>query len=321
MRDQEERTDGSPPFAEARPPHLPDALTRFLGPFSWTAWSFVVAAVLVAFGRLTAARIQLADVGPDLIQFALQITPGVVSCLFGAALFVRHRKAWTSDRQLVIAAVLLVGVEVLDIAAPYLRSLLPAQDISVSSAVDTPAFALSALGGVVTVVAVMLLARGLLAGRVDRSWVSSPWATTPIWIVGILAAALGFAAYALAIARGGLPGVGLIDAVVLVVVVGAAVVIVVAWSYVATVAATGSVNGEGPPNAWALAATGGLTILVGYLMSSIASVAGWLILSPEAQADWTLTLATGSVAVRAAGFLLVLGAFALGMPAIEDETA
>lgn len=319
MRDPDERPDGPPPFAEARPPHLPDPLTRFLGLFSWKAWLFVGAAILVAIGRISAARIHLSDVGPDLVQFALQIMPGVVTCLFGAALFVRHRQAWSTDRLLVAAAALFVGVEVLDVATPYVRSLLPAQDILTESAVDTPAFALNAIGGIVSVVAVTLLARGLLAGRVDRSWVPSPWATTPIWIVGTLAAALGFAAYALAIVRGGLPGVGPVDAFVLFLVIAAAVVIVVAWSYLSAVAATGSVNGEGPPNAWALAATGGLTILVGYLVSSIASVAGWLILSPDAQADWTLTLATGSVALRAAGFLLVLGAFVLGLPAIEDE--
>lgn len=289
--------------------------------FSWAAWLFVAAAVLVAFGRVTAARIQLSDVGPDLFQFAVLTTPSVVSCLFGAAIFVRHPRAWSTDRLLAIAAALLVVVEGVDLVAPVVRSLLPARDIAADAAIDAPSLAFSALDGILTVVAVTVLARGLIAGRVDRSWVSSPWATTPIWIVGVLAAALGFAAYALAIVRGGLPGVGPVDAIVLVGVIGAAVLVVVAWAYMATVAATGSVNGEGPPNAWALAATGGLTIVVGYLMSSIASVVGWLILSPDVQADWTITLATGSVAVRAAGFLLLLGGFALGLPAIEDDAA
>lgn len=316
--------DGTP-WVEPRGPHLPDWLTSRAGRIPGRAWVFIVVALIDAFWQLRAIPTSSGGFPTDPIPYLVRAVPGVATCLIGAALFTRHRQAWSSDRLLVFGAVLFVVVEVLDRANDVLRSsgvlFTWFPDDPFGGQFTAPALALDAMGGIVTVFAILYLARGVLAGRVGEVWEASPWSTVPIWVVGVLGAAFGLASYALAVVQGDISELGVAYAVYLVILIVSATLIVVGWAYLATIAATGSVNGEGPPNAWAIAAMGGLAIVVGYLISSIATVAGWIAFSPTSEATWTLTLASGAVIIRAVGFVLLLAGFALGLPAAEDEEA
>jgi hypothetical protein len=126
------------PFPDARPPHLPDTLTR-LSP--WVL--FFVAIVALQLWRLVQAW-QPSVIPGDVrsaIEYILSWVPALTAPLIGVALFYRHPDARVSLRVLVFGVILLSFGELMSAfqepIRDFLRGLAPADDPTLLA--ETPA--------------------------------------------------------------------------------------------------------------------------------------------------------------------------------------
>jgi hypothetical protein len=300
-------------YPEARPPHLPDVLTR------QSAWLFFFAVVLILqvwrAVQLFDPVLNGADPGA-VISYVLSWTPSITAPLLGLALFWRHPDARRTMPLLVFGLLLLSVGELLDIFSDPIARFLNA--ITSPSETDpfsqAPAlFAFRLFTSLLAVFGLLYIGAGLSSARSrERRSAERPLA---IWLgaLAIVSTVLSF------LVLTGLPAEAtpmLFVQVILGTVLSGLVTL--GWAYVATVTIGGWAGGEMPRRSWALAAIGA-SLLFGLRL--IFSVLGLLPVSADAQPFVFVIVPL----VSYAGWLLLAAAFVLGLPtltpALEDGAA
>ena len=157
------RTIEGTPWEESRGPHLPDPLTRGAARIPLVSWAWIAMGVFVGAWHLLQWGYDRSD-PRQILAILFGIVPVVAPFLFGAALFARHRDAWSRHRTLAI------GVVVLSLA--NLAALIPdwAQSVMLSLDPEADPFSMiwrfaSVVPIVVGVLGVVVIGRGLSAAR------------------------------------------------------------------------------------------------------------------------------------------------------------
>lgn len=289
------------PSPEARPPHLPDVLTR---QSPWLLF-FAAVAVLQVWRSLPlfAPPESGADAG-QAISSLLSPISSLAPTVFALALFWRHPDARRTMPLLVFGLALFAVGELLTVFAEPIRALL--RNIAPSGdpefLLDTPAvFAFRVFTFLLAIFALLYVGAGLSSARArERAPVERPLA---IWLV-----ALGVVSTVLSLA--GLVSLQVEVTPMLVVQLVVGVILsgleTLAWAYVASVAIGGWITGDRPKRAWRLAAIGASAL---YGLRLIIPVLGFVALDP-AIVPLYLIIAY----VSYAGWLLLAAAFLLGLP-------
>jgi hypothetical protein len=290
------------PFPEARPPHLPDVLTR---QSPWILF-FIAVAVLQVWRSLQMLPPPQGglDAG-QAINSVLSWIPTLAPTAFALALFWRHPDARRTMPLLVFGLVLIAVGELLTVFAEPIRALLrnitptsdPAQFV-----LETPAeFAFRVFTLLLAIFALLYVGAGLSSARArERGPVERPLA---IWLV-----ALGVVSTVLSLAGLATIGVEVTPLLVIQLVVGVILsgLETLAWAYVAVVAIGGWISGDSPRRAWGLAAIGASAL---YGLRLIVPVLGFIPFDPAAVPVYLIF-----AYVSYAGWLLLAAAFVLGLP-------
>ncbi len=309
LRDVSETTTPRP-IPDARPPHLPDVVTR------QSPWALFFAAVtLLQVWRATQLfdpSVNGADAGAA-ISYVLSWTASVTAPVLGLVLFWRHPDARRTMPLLVFGLLLLAFGELLDVFSEpigrFLSGITPPSDTDPLS--QAPAlFAFRLFTSLLAVFGLLYLGAGLSSARSrERRSAERPLA---IWLgaLAIVSTVLSF------LVLTGLPDQAtpiLIVQLILGTVLSGLVTL--GWAYVATVTVGGWMAAETPQRAWVLAALGALALLG---LRLIFPVLGLVPL----QADQQPVVFVITPLVSYAGWLLLAAAFVLGLPtpssAVED---
>jgi hypothetical protein len=291
---------------EPRGPHLPDRVTA-LPPLVW-----VFVALAIADLAWLASRVPTTGVSPfDLVLYGLNIVPSVAAILLPAALLWRHRDAMSRARTLLFGTMLYASVEGLQILSeplqPVFERLTPPSD-DLQFLVPMAA-AYSGLVSLVASFGLLYIAVGLSRARRYEDASGSIVA-----LVVPLAAALALASGLLTISR--IPfGDTVITPTVIVYLAAQlilGVITIVAWAYLMVSAWRGVRVGEVPRLGWGLAALAGGLIILAVSLASVRS----LIATGEGSLNTTISYLT--LAGYSFGHLLLLLAFAVGLPSLED---
>ena len=173
--------------------------------------------------------------------------------------------------------------------------------------------ALSA-AGILQVVGLVGLARGLRGARVrGRSGPSRNW-TAAIWAVAILVAAGSVYGNVVVMFAPAGSAPWLIGYLVVSSVISGA--IMVAWAYVITVALGAAAAGERPIGAWRLASVGGLAVLAGAAIQ-IGSFVVLATLDPSSDGGVLWGISIAGRASLAIGYLALMAAFVNGLPSSD----
>ena len=300
---------GLEPWPAPRGPHLPGVL-RVLPTL---AWLFVVLAVVrLGWGLREAGFSSTIDpwhVG----QVVLFEMPSVVSILLAAALLARHRDAPARLRTLFLGMVLLAVVEGLRVLGaplePVFEQLTPA-DPSVTFLVPS-AIVYQVAINLLNALAVAVLAQGLLRARRYEDQAGS-WP-----ISAILAGLVVVVAVTGVVSVSRLPAEQLPLTVSVVTYIVSTVVLNVvsagAFAYLAATATAGARVPEDPGRGWRAGALGGW-LVIGSLAAL--GIAGLVEATPDT-GDLMNDVVLGIEAVFSLGFLALLAAFVLGVPALE----
>ena len=313
--------DGTP-WEEPRGPHLPDPVVDATRRVPLVAWVFVVLAIATLAWELRDRVGSFAELDPyGVLTLAIFVVPPVATCLFGAALFIRHPRAWSTDPRIVFGIVLLVLVEVVDVArfAAFQTIWSTGQDGDLLPPIG-PSIGFALVGGLLRAFGFVYIARGLLDAR-DRGDDGGArrrlLLISALTLLGLVAFA---AAYAIAFdrdlidvdANGGIAGIAAVLA--------AQVLVFVAIAYLTATVTTGAASGERPGRAWRLGAVGGWSLLLGALAGYLANAALWLAYAPASGTapDIYFRFSEALGYVTAAGYLFLLAAFALGLPGVDE---
>ena len=281
------------PFPEARPPHLPDVLTR------QSPWA-VVFAVMTVVEIVLAWRSwsgQFAIPQPDQIVFLADLLiPTAVVPLLGFVLFVRRPDAWRTMPLLVFGILLISAVTLISEFDPQVYGALRGDS---AESFDSPVLtAYITLKTVVRLLGVVCIGAGISATRSE-----APTAMQrPLSVgLGALAVVAGignpfFIDLVAALSSGQL--VPAVLTIVLTLFGG------LAWAYLAATTVGGWLARESPRPAWALGAIG-ISYLFAYRLFGDVSL--WF---GEAVFGFSQVLTY----VSFAAWLLLLVAFAIGLP-------
>lgn len=288
------------PFPEARPPHLPDVLTR---QSPWLLF-FGTVMVLVTWRWWTSISLPPEFGIGSAIQHALASISSIVPPLLGFALFWRHPDARHRMPLLVFGLVLLAVGELLGaFNAPisqFLFDLAPPSDADI--AFSTPAqFAFTVFTALLSVFALLYVGAGIASSRArERGPVERP---LTIWLAALSVLATVFSLVSLTAAQFE-PTPMLVAQAISGTILSALVTF--AWAYVTVVTVNGWIAGERPRRAWLLAAIGTSTLFALRLIFPA------LALIPL---DATALPVLSVIAyVSYAGWLLLAAAFLLGLP-------
>jgi uncharacterized membrane protein YidH (DUF202 family) len=296
-----ERVTESPPIPEARPPHLPDVLTRTAPGF----FAFVLVAVVTGWADIRSWLGDYPIFDPSTVwPLVVQLVQSVVPPLLGAALFLRHPRAHRTMPLLVFGLALLAAGELLDVVSSpisqFLRSLSP--DELPPSPADIAFLVFTTL---LSLFAILYVGAGLAAAR-RRERVAAERPLV-IWIVAlaIVSGILSLASvFQLPIESTPFVLVQLAIGLVL------SMLVTLAWAYLMAMSVGGWMAGEEPRRAWGIAALAIVVLFVtrlgGGVLSSLA-VAGLFGIVEILFAASTLA------------WLLLLAAFLLGLPAPRDD--
>lgn len=290
------------PIPEARPPHLPDVLTRQ----SPLVYAFLAVALLQVWRgwELWLDEYPIAGLEriPDLIRWWI---PSVVISLYGVALFIRHRDARRSMPLLVVGLALLTAGELLRAFDMPIRQLLPGQGSFPTLEVSAADTAFSVFGGLVAIFGVLYTGAGLSAARrAERSVAERPLS---IWLGALAVISIVLSLLPLTELIGG-------DYLATVLVAGAigivlSVLLTFAWVYLAAVTIGGWLARDEPRRAWICAGVAVALLFVSRLVVSAIGLIG----------DGAFAIAVTATYVSMAGWLLLLLAFALGLPSRPDD--
>jgi len=246
------------PFPDARPPHLPDTLTR---QSPWQLF-FVVIVVLQSWRLVQAWQ---ASVVPgdarSAVEYVLSWIPSMTAPLIGVALFYRHPDARRSLRILVFGVILLSIGELLSAfqgpIREFLRGLTPGDDPSLLA--ETPAeFAFRVFTLLLTIFGLLYVGAGLSAARLHEATKAERPLT--VWLAAL--AVVGSLVSLTALTALPAESSPLLIVQVLIGVVLSAVV-TFAWAYLAVVTISGWIARETPRRAWGVAALA-TSILFGF---------------------------------------------------------
>ena len=293
--------------APAGRPRRPDTAGRL----PWLALVFVLLAigdVVWYLGNLHFA----ADASiSDMVIAVLQIIPSVTAILLPAALLARHPDATSRARTLLLGTILYAVVQGMLILTEQLQgffeSATPPSD-------DLPFLVpLAAIyNGLVSLVAAFGLVYIAVGLSQARRYEDRPHSVTSLFVP--VAAVFGTAVGVLAVSR-----LQLVDTPMsptLVVYLGATVVLgvlrIAAWAYVAASAARGWEANEDPSGGWRLGALGAALIVAALVLVNLNGLLDI--------ADQTLVTvyAYAIVLPYVLGHVILLAAFALGLPSLDD---
>ncbi len=294
----------SPPIPEARPPHLPDAVTRVAPGF----YAFLLVALITGWSDIRRWLGDFPIFDPaNLWLLVAALVPSVVTPLLGAVLFLRQPRAHRTMPLLVFGLALLAVAELLDAFETPIRTFL----LSLSSAeeVTSPAdFAYLVFTTLLSLFAILYVGAGLAAARRrERSQAERP---LMIWIValsivsGVISLSVVFQVMS---DPTGLPPVALVQLAIGLVL---SLMVTLAWAYLLAMSLGGWIAAEQPRRAWAAAAVAIVILFVIRLVGSVLSTIG----IPDGFAVGEVTFAASTIA-----WLLLLAAFVLGLPSPTDD--
>ncbi len=295
-----QRLDGTP-WDEARPPHLPDAVTR-VSPW---VYPFLVAALVHVWLLWTDLTLQTG--------LELRRVPAIAATLFGAALFLRHPDARRRLPLLVFGVLLFALGELLDAAsgavARFLDELFRIGDPFLMYSPSGTAW--SVFTALVGIFAVLYTAAGLSAARTRDNVAAAGQLAVWLSVLAIVIVALSLLSLA---------GLSIdMSAWVLVTValgIGLTLASTVVWTYLLVVSLNGWLAGETPRFAWALAAIAAALFLLVRLANGVGAA------SVPDSVNMLLINLVGYGSVLA--WLVLLAAFAVGLPgpaSDADESA
>jgi len=295
-------------------PPPPPTLGMRLAGVPRPTWLFSLLAILSTI--LTVQSASAAGIS-DSFTFSTTVLRGIptaVAFLIPAALFLRHRDAWTTDRVLVVGTVLFGVVELLQYASPgvtaWLDTIIPPDPTSLLPSPLNVSF--TVIVGLLGALAPAVTGRGLLAARAyEDSRRSRVW-----WlIVALLTLIAGVTNILLLINLSlDIPN----DTVVIyfwltVLTVVVSLINVFGWAYLAGVALVGWRSYEEPGTGWGIGALGSGVVLAGLAASGV--VAAISVFGPKLPDQSSLAF----LGAFALGYLLLIVAFFAGLPAAIDE--
>jgi MFS family permease len=309
--------DGTP-WEEPRPPHLPDTVTGL----PLVTILLTAAAAVTAFLTIRDLDLPPAATPMDVVTALLSVTPVIVSFLIPAALFLRHRDAWSAHRTLALGTILLAVGRVIG----QLTSLLDGWfDSIIPPPEDQPwlnpfSIALQIVISAVAVLAVIYMARGLIQARVyeDERGTRFWWAV--VVLMAVVAGAMGL--LLLGTLPIDAPEEALVSSYWLVMLsIAINIATVAAWAYFTGNAIAGRIAGERPRLGWFLASLSGMCILILFLISGLAT--GFSVMTQSNAPSTVLTLLT---VLPGIAYLLLFVAFLLRLPTThapvdEEEVA
>lgn len=320
MDDHVGRTIDGTPWEDSRGPHLPDPLTRGAARIPRSSWVWIAMAAFVGVWHVLRWGYDPSDPRRILVTL-FGIVPVVAPFLFGAALFGRHRDAWSRHRTVAIAVVLL--------SLSGVVAMIPALAWSVTLSVDPEADFVSLLtvwqfggltSGTIALFGVVALTRGLIGARLHQGVRRLTVAIVLVW-AGAIVLTVGSAYVNIALLW---PSpLGEADGTTQVFVVTSSVVgiaTLLAWAYLATVTLSGRAASERPIGAWRFAAIGPLAILASYAVQigSYSIIA--LTLGTTNDGNLLSSISLGATGATAMGYLALIAAFVSGLPS-DDEGA
>jgi hypothetical protein len=313
--------DGTP-WVEQRAPHLPDPVTGAAGRVPFAAWVFfaIAAVVLVWELRDIGSRGSIGSPVDVLVQVA-GVIPSVAACLFGGFLFLRHPQARSTDPLLVFGVSLLAVVELMQIGSSLLRDtfamLTPPTgegEIYVPAAIG-----FSTLTRLFSAFGLVYVARGLVDAR-EHDDARGGRRRLIVWalvaVVGLtMVSTLGQIAWYWTN--------GVIDHADRWAVINLGSILVtttltaIAWAYLAATSVAGAAAGERPRGAWRFATAGTWAIVLVTLLGAVWTWALTFIQPTDQPNDLLLWPYRFLSYTYAAGFLLLLAAFAKGLPGLD----
>jgi hypothetical protein len=297
-------------YAEARGPHLPDAVTRY----GSLVWIFVVLAVarLVWFVR-ESPPVQPLDLA-TILTYAAAVIPAVIVVLFPAALLLRHPDAPERARTLVVGTVLFAIVEGLRVLS---RPLQPAFEQLTPGDEATPflvplALIYSAAVGLLGSFALANIGLGLARTRRYEDAAGSRIGTA-LMIGAVVLVLVGNVVSVTQLRLDAIPMTPTVIAY-LVSSVALSVIFAAALAYLAAVTIRGARAGERPESGWTLAAVGAGLIIAAYTTRS------WLVNVTPTPESQSLFLSIGYVLTitTALGYMALLGGLLLGLPSLDE---
>jgi hypothetical protein len=286
---------------------LRGALTR-----SWLAWIFVLLAIGFIGWYIRTQPLQDKATTMDVVIHVLQLVPSVCAILVPAALLARHPDA--QDR----ASTLLAGTILFALVQGFVVLADPFQELFLTITPADPALAgvvplqavYSAVISVVAALALGAMAVGLSQARQSEDripgWLTG-WLVPAVTILGAVVGVLAAQRY-----YGDVPA-----SPALAIYLGATVILgvvrLIVWAWLLTVTARGVMAGEVPPGGWLLATLGAAAVLASLVLVNLT---GAIDLPSEDVATW---LGYVIVVGYAAGNVILLLAFALGLPELPDD--
>jgi hypothetical protein len=297
----------TPDTPEARGPHLPDALTRI----PLRVWPFLALAVLAAYGRWVVLSTSGSENPVDIVWIVIGSVETLVAPLLGAALFYRHPNAHRVFPALTFGVALFAFAIIADALRGPVLDGIRGNDFEVENSILASA-GYSVIEALFRVFALTYVAIGLADARrfEDRH------ANKQGWIV-LVASAIGTYAISAVLNLASVPE----QALVVVVLVTAQLLVSLAWAYLGWTAYRGWVADEKPRNAWGLVAVAGIGFLVAGVVIALLNVALWIIGPTESQVPLVFEFYQVLTAVFAGFWLALLAAFWLGIPSEPDPVA
>jgi hypothetical protein len=298
----EPRTE-SPPIPEARPPHLPDVLTRIAPGF----YAFALVAAIIAWVHIRTwiGNFPIFEVA-NLATLLVDLVASVVPPLLGAALFLRHPRAHRTMPLLVFGLALLATGQLLETfrasIGSFLQSMSPSDGVQ-PGPVDVAFVVFKSL---LSVFAILYIGAGFAAARRRQS--RSVERPLLIWIV-----ALSIVGQVLSLA--GLVMIGFEPTPTTVIQIATGSILgllaALAWAYLLTTSVGGWLAAEAPRLAWGFGAFAvGTLFAVPFIASAVLVIA----LSASLAISWILA------AITAIAWIVLLAAFVLGLPAPPGPT-
>lgn len=302
------------PWTEPRGPHLPDAMARI----PRLAWPFI----LLAAARLAWA-VNQADFGPvpelsRIVSYVIGSIPPMVAVLLPVALVFRQPDAANRARTLLVGAILIAVAEGLMVLAGPLGPIF--EQLTPGSA-ETPflipvSIGYDALASLVGTFGVANLALGLAQARRYEDRAGARVIAVVFSVVAVLIAASRIVEVT-QLSFGQFPMTPTLVAYIGTT-VALGILAVFAWCYLAATVVRGVRAGEEPGSGWTAGALGaGLVVVASLFFAALLFIAALIRPTPDTQPLYE-AVGRATSGADALGYLFLLGAFAAGLPSLDE---